>query len=92
MILLEGDDSTGDPIIVWMGSRDPYHKIVARGTFDGATVTLQSSLDQGTTWHDVEDYVFTEKGVRTILLPEVALVRGEIASAGSGTSITMEIQ
>lgn len=51
LALLENASATGDAFD-WPGGSGAF--IVDRGTFSGATVKLQFSIDGGTTWLDVD--------------------------------------
>lgn len=61
------------------------------GTFDGATVTLESSSDGGSTWLPVgADATFTEAGQANFSLGPCKL-RGTVSGAGGSTSVTLAI-
>ena len=49
--LLSNGTATGSAI-AWPGGAGTF--VVDRGTFSGATVKLQASFDDGTTWLDVD--------------------------------------
>lgn len=64
--------------------------LIARGTFDGATVKIQVS-DDGTNWVDLQYAAFTAAIATLMELPINTLIRANVASAGAGTSITVAI-
>jgi hypothetical protein len=60
--------------------------VVASGTWDSATLTVEVSPDSGTTWVPT-DTSFTASGVKTCIFDEGVLYRLTVASAGAGTSL-----
>jgi hypothetical protein len=62
--------------------------IVAYGTWDTATVTIQLSPDGGTTWIDT-DASFTANGAKNITARAGLLYRAAVATAGTD-SITVK--
>lgn len=60
--------------------------IVAWGTWDGATLTMEVSVDD-TTWVALEDGAFTVDTAKTMLLPASVQLRATVASAGGSTSL-----
>lgn len=97
LLLLENQTENTD------GSQDSYElnqsqfapnyiTAVARGTWDGATVTLKFSTDDGTTWDSVGvDTVFTSNGGGNVWLSGKALIRFDLTNAGASTDITAGI-
>jgi len=76
-------NTTGEAL--WWSSPGPG-SIHVYGTWDGATVTIQGSTDEGATWTDVPSGVFTED---TLLGFDSghAHVRAVLSNAGN-TSLT----
>lgn len=79
--LLDDADETGASA-QWPGGKGVFSAY--KGTFGGATVKLQWSPDDGTTWLDVDasgdTYVtFTAAGAGVFELPE-CLIRANVAS------------
>lgn len=62
----------------------------AWGTFDTATVAVQTSPDGGTTWF--EEASFTAKGKSNFTVGGGVLIRGEVSSAGGSTSVSLAIE
>lgn len=56
------------------------------GTFDGATVTIQDSMD-GTEWFDVPSGAFTAKS-RANYQTHAQYVRAVVSGAGASTSVS----
>lgn len=82
----------GDPLPSnWMDYSD--RSIQVLGTFNGATVTIQGSNDQGTTWATLNDafgtaLTFTTAGIKQ--LTEVcAFMRPLVSAAGGSTDLTV---
>lgn len=72
--------------ITWHGGTGT---LVVAGTFDGATVSLQCSPDNGTTWIAVgTDSTLTAAGVAVFQLSPGNLLRLDLSIAGASTSIT----
>jgi len=66
------------------------YKVSAYGTWDGASATLQTSPDNGTTWQTADaGTVFTANGSYGVWIAD-QLVRVLIANAGT-TSITVKL-
>jgi hypothetical protein len=64
----------------------------ASGTFNGATLTLETSSDEGVTWINHTDTAQTAAGALAIFLPTRGLlVRGKVTSAGGSTSVTLKL-
>jgi len=62
--------------------------VCVTGTFDGATVTLQASVDGGTTWADVGDAgEFIAAGWCLLNLPPRVEVHAVIAGGGGDEAI-----
>ena len=60
------------------------------GTFDGATVALQVSHDDGITWVAVASGAFTAAGTLRMQLGADMKIRAVITSAGASTSLTVK--
>jgi hypothetical protein len=73
-------DGPGDAVTVHRGAV----AFAAAGTFDGATVTLQLSLD-GQEWFDVAS--LGSKDIKLVDMPP-AIIRASISGAGGSTSVT----
>lgn len=67
----------------WHGGQGTFF---VTGTFAGATVKLQVSFDQGTTWIDIPDASFTSASAVNFNLGK-ALLRANLAGATGTTSI-----
>jgi hypothetical protein len=61
------------------------------GTWDGATATLQTSPDGGTTWIDQDDCVETANGGRRDLNLDADQYRVAISGAGGSTSLSSKL-
>lgn len=61
----------------------------AWGTFDTATVEIQSSPDGGTTWFT--EASFTAKGKSNFTVGAGVDIRGETTGVGASTSVNLEI-
>lgn len=55
------------------------------GTWDGATITLQTSLDDGTTWTALTGHAYTSDTAKVIWTTRSMLIRATISSAGAAT-------
>lgn len=61
-------------------------------TFDGASVSLELSLDEGSTWRPVPESEQTEPVVvSTAVLPR-CLIRPVVSDAGGSTSVVLQIR
>lgn len=66
--------------------------VEAGGTFDSATVSLETSSDDGTTWLNHTSTNLTAAGAVVFKLPSRGLlVRGKVASAGGSTSVFLRL-
>jgi hypothetical protein len=77
----------------WVGERAA---LLAWGTFDGATVALQVSPDNGTTWLACEGArvaaaSLTAAGTVIVDVPAGLSVRAAITSAGAGTVVSASL-
>lgn len=72
-------------------NKEAIRTLFVYGTFDGATVKLQASSDEGSNWIDVPDASFTAAGAVNIVghLPHV---RGVVTGGGGSVSIDMDIR
>lgn len=73
-------------------SNDPL-QLVANGTFGGGTVTLQSSIDGGTTWNTVSGISITSSGAAPQLIYASwgELFRA-VLTGGTSPSLTVYLQ
>ena len=55
------------------------------GTWDGATVSLETSLNEGTTWSTLTGYAYTTDTAKVIWTTRGMLVRATITNAGAST-------
>ncbi len=72
-----------------LSSFNGQHTVACWGTFGGATVKLQLSLD-GTKWFDIDDLTFTDEGIVNAYLGKDVKVRGVI-SGGSSASLNLSV-
>ena len=88
------------PALTANGSTTPInvngaYTLSAAGTFDGATVTMQASWDDGTTYHDLKDsngtvFAATAKQAENIELAR-GLFRATMSGAGGSSSVIVSI-
>jgi hypothetical protein len=64
------------------------YNIFAYGTWDTATLKIQISPDNGTTWIDYASLSYTANAAATFDAAPGALVRAHLASVGATTSLT----
>jgi len=83
--LLTNADSNSSSSAVQSADSDPT-LIVAAGTWDTATLTLEVSPDNGTTWVSTGD-TLTANGVIKIDLPWGTRFRVTLSSVGGSTSV-----
>lgn len=96
-ILLENrtTDGSGDGFSIPSidGVRDLFLRV--SGTFDGATVVLEKSVDGGSTWFTHGEGSGTPASwtaaVDTTIRAQKARYRGTVSHAGASTSVSMEI-
>lgn len=69
--------------VAWNGGKGT---LAAKGVFDGATLSLEFSLDSGVTPHAVADTALTADGNYNFELP-ACLLRAVIADEGANTDI-----
>lgn len=74
---------TGGAVHRWMTCK---LAVQVAGTFDGATVTIEGSLDDGTTYSPLANGEFTEEEIRILDTPPI-LVRATISGAGASTDL-----
>ena len=55
------------------------------GTWDGATVSIEMSLDEGTTWTVITGHAYTSDTAKIIWTTRGMLIRATITSAGAST-------
>lgn len=69
-----------------------FYTVVAYGTWDTATLTLQISPDDGTTWiaHST-GATFTDNGHSKVELGPGIQLRGTVSSVGTGTDLNLKI-
>lgn len=68
--------------------------VTAQGTFGGATITIQVSNNDGTTWHTAQDMVgaaltFTAAGAK-VMASNCLLMRA-ITTGGTGTTVSVQV-
>lgn len=63
--------------------------VIAQGTFGGATVTLEASVDD-VVWVAIASGTFTAAGTLRLQLGETMSLRAVITSASGSTSITVK--
>jgi len=85
--LLQDANSDGE-IIDWNGSN--YGSLQIFGVFDGATVVVKGSLDDGDNFTIVKGGVFRDSLITSFLMAP-GKVKAFITGAGASTSITCEI-
>ena len=66
--------------------------VYAFGTFDTSTVKIQVSPDGGTTWIDKSDVSFTSADYQSLQLAAGVLIRGNLASVGGSSSVSLWLQ
>lgn len=95
--LLDGVTSNSNgPSTVWP-LRTPYKcaNIIVYGTWDTATVTLQHSLDNGTTWMDFKDDTGTSvtwtANAEKVLCIDQRMIRLVVSSVGGSTDLDARI-
>lgn len=70
---------------------DGFVSFYGVGTYDGATLTLQFSLDAGDNWYDVGDDTgtasFTDSGMQVVRLKGDVLLAASVSGTGASTSI-----
>lgn len=86
--LLTAADETGAEFTIDQGGR---FLLVATGTFDGATVALHLLGPDGTTFLAVPSASLTAAGTAVCYLPDNAVVKAVITSAGT-TSIDAAVR
>lgn len=71
-------------------NQEVMRTVYALGTFDGASIALESSPN-GTTWAPlpIEDGAFTEPGVWNVTLHAPVWLRAVVSDAGASTSVTV---
>ena len=62
-----------------------FNTAFAWGTWDGATVILEVSPDEGTTWIAVTDLTFTENSMINVNLAVGIEVRGTVSGVGTSS-------
>ena len=55
------------------------------GTWDGATVSIEMSLDEGTTWTVITGHAYTSDTAKVIWTTRGMLIRATITNAGAST-------
>ena len=64
--------------------------VAVSGTFDGATVALEASIDGGTTFISCTEV--TEAAIKAFQATRGTKIRATISSAGASTSLTVNLQ
>ena len=62
-----------------------YSTVFAWGTWDGATVTLEMSPDEGTTWIALTDLTFTENAAINMDIAVGIHIRGTVSGVGTSS-------
>lgn len=70
-------------VIKWQGGDG---MLLAEGTWDGATVAVQISPDQGTTWQSITSASLTANGTYVFRAPACHM-RLNISGVGAGTTL-----
>lgn len=71
------------------GYRPEYISAVAYGTWDGATCTLEFSVDSGTTWITAgDDTTLSDDGGGNFWMSGKVLIRFTLSGAGASTDVT----
>ena len=86
--LLTNQTSDGDGTAIdWNGNKGG--EIQIDGTFDGATVTIKGSLDDGVTYTEPPDNTgqFTSATFEALNLHAPCKIRATVSGAGAGTNI-----
>lgn len=88
-------DGNTDPILADFS--DEECELIVWGTFDGATVKLQMTPDEGTTWIDVRDLggvviSLTTNRVVPLSVSYNEKLRANISGAGASTDLTSVIR
>lgn len=68
----------------------PRGAVAISGTFDGATVALEASIDGGTTY--ISCTSVTEAAIKAFQATSDTRIRATISSAGASTSLTVNLQ
>jgi len=69
-----------------------YTTVAAYGTWDGATATLEFSVDSGTTWITAgSNTTFTANGGGNFWCNKGIMIRFSLSGAGAGTDISAGI-
>ena len=55
------------------------------GTWNGATISLETSLDEGTTWNTITGHAYTTDTAKVVWVTRGMLVRATITNAGAST-------
>ena len=87
VVLAAVDDSTGASVPGYFTDKVTVY---ITGTFDSATVTLEASPDDGTTWAPVAGVSATAATVVTVDLVATA-IRGVVAGSTTAASISMQV-
>ena len=79
----------GDGVAVLASSGDKY--VIATGTFDGATVTIERKDSRGG-WIAIDGGTFTEASTKLLeSVPTGSSLRASVSSSGGSTDIDAEI-
>lgn len=85
-ILLDSQTTDGDGTTIdWTGNHEGT--IQVSGTWDGATVTVYGSLDDGTTWASPTNGTFTADKIVEFQMG-TGKVKATITSAGASTDLS----
>ena len=78
-------NGSGDAQIILGTTMFTYSTVFAWGTWDGATVVLEMSPDEGTTWIALADLTFTENSAINMDLAVGIHVRGTVSGVGTSS-------
>ena len=68
---------------------EPFGAVAISGTFDGASVAIEASLDDGTTY--IVSDTLTVASIKRFEFVKNGKMRAVISSAGASTSLTIKI-
>jgi len=91
LLLSNSGNGTGTAVLIRDGRNkrsSSLYTVYLSGTFDGATAKLQSTPDDGTTWHDIPDATATAATVINVEIRTTGL-RAVVSGGGGSTSITV---
>lgn len=82
-------DAVDDSYVYKTTGTEQKKAFVAQGTWDTATVTLQFSIDGGTTWHDYgASTTLTANGYGIVSILQSSQTKVVLSGPGAGTSLS----